>query len=143
MDRIASRKKEVPAAEISAEASTRAVLQKWTELVTGFRAQIAVLNRQDSALFEELSGTECRIANSNMSVAVVVSVDAVAQNIHYVYEPESDQTAVPEGGMLSIRVANNSAELFSADQHLNLDQACRLILEPVLFAEKPLPKTGT
>jgi len=85
------------------------------------------------AEFKQLSDLSCRISNSVAHVAALVTADKSAQTIQYTYEPEDADTAVPEGGVLSLRPTEHWVELYSADQRLTSDQARQLILEPLLF----------
>jgi len=75
----------------------------------------------------------CRISNPAAHIAALVTADMSAQTIQYTYEPESADSAVPEGGVLSLRPSEHWVELYSADQRLTSDQARQLILEPLLF----------
>jgi hypothetical protein len=106
----------------------------WTKLVDGFRQDVEEFQRLNGdAEFKQLSDLSCRISNPHAHVAALVSVDMSAQTIQYTYEPEGADTAVPEGGVLSLRPCEHWVELYSADQRLTSDQARQLILEPLLF----------
>ena len=106
----------------------------WTKLMEGFRQDVEEFQRLNGdAEFKQLSDLSCRISNSAAHVAALVTADMSAQTIHYTYEPEDADTAVPEGGVLSLRPSEHWVELYSADQRLTSDQARQLILEPLLF----------
>jgi hypothetical protein len=106
----------------------------WTKLVDGFRQDVEEFQRLNGqAEFKQLSDLSCRISNPRAHVAALVNVDMSAQTIQYTYEPEDADTAVPEGGVLSLRPCEHWVELYSADQRLTSDQARQLILEPLLF----------
>jgi hypothetical protein len=106
----------------------------WTKLVEGFRQDVEEFQRLNGeAEFKQLSDLSCRISNPRAHVAALVSVDMSAQTIHYTYEPEDADTAVPEGGVLALRPCEHWVELYTADQRLTSDQARQLILEPLLF----------
>jgi hypothetical protein len=106
----------------------------WTKLVDGFRQDVEEFQRLNGdAEFKQLSDLSCRISNPSAHVAALVSADMSAQTIQYTYEPEDADTAVPEGGVLSLRPCEHWVELYSADQRLTSDQARQLILEPLLF----------
>lgn len=108
----------------------------WTKLVDGFRQDVDEFQRLNGdAEFKRLSDLSCRISNPRAHVAALVSVDMSAQTIQYTYEPEDADTAVPEGGVLSLRPCEHWVELYSADQRLTSDQARQLILEPLLFPQ--------
>ncbi len=129
-------------AETQAEATFEArAARKWNSLLTGFE-QDAEEYRQlnGTADFTRLSEFECRISNAASSTAARVTADLSAHTIDYSYEPEAKSTAVPEGGVLSLRDSGNSVDLYSADQRVTAEQARRLILEPLLFPSKPLPQ---
>ena len=106
----------------------------WTKLMEGFRQDVEEFQRLNGdAEFKQLSDLSCRISNPAAHVAVLVTADMEAQTIQYTYEPEDADTAVPEGGVLSLRPTEHWVELYSADQRLTSDQARQLILEPLLF----------
>jgi hypothetical protein len=111
----------------------------WTKLMEGFRQDVEEFQRRNGeAEFKQISDSSCRISNPHAHVAALVSVDMSAQTIQYTYEPEDADTAVPEGGVLSLRPCEHWVELYSADQRMTSDQARQLILEPLLF-----PKAAT
>jgi hypothetical protein len=120
--------------------------QKWSELLSGLEADAKDFSRLGGkANFERVSDTECRISNPAANISAILTEDPSAQLIRYTYKPNVDNVAVPEGGVLTIRVGANSAQLYSADQQLTPEQARRLILEPLLFPSRPsnLEATGT
>jgi RNase H-fold protein (predicted Holliday junction resolvase) len=106
----------------------------WTKLMEGFRQDVEEFQRLNGdAEFKQLSDLSCRISNPRAHVAALVTADMSAQTIQYSYEPEDGDTAVPEGGVLSLRPSEHWVEIYSADQRLTSDQARQLILEPLLF----------
>ena len=108
--------------------------QRWALLTEGFKRDVEEFNRhKGNAAFKQISDSEFRISNPAASTAVIVSADLDAEIIEYHYEPEDENTAVPEDGILTLRKSNRSIDIYSADQKLNSEQARRLILEPVLF----------
>jgi hypothetical protein len=108
--------------------------QRWAHLAAGFKHDVEEFNRhKGNAVFQQISDSKCRISNPAASTAVIVTADLDAQTIEYQYEPEDDNTAVPEDGILTLRKSDRSINIYSADQKLNFEQARRLILEPVLF----------
>ena len=113
--------------------------QTWANLMDGFRQDVEEFKRLNGdAEFKHLSDLSCRISNPAAHVAALVAADMAAQTIQYTYEPEDKDTAVPEGGVLSLRPSDHWVELYSADQRLTSEQARQLILEPLLF---PKPAT--
>ena len=113
--------------------------QTWANLMDGFRQDVEEFQRLNGdADFKKVSDLSCRISNPAAHVAALVSADMEAQTIHYTYEPEDAEIAVPEGGVLSLRPCEPWVELYSADQRLSSEQARQLILEPLLF-----PKAAT
>ena len=111
----------------------------WTKLMEGFRQDVEEFQRLNgNAEFKKISDLSCRISNPHAHVAALVTADMSAQTIQYAYESEDADTAVPEGGVLSLRPSEHWVELYSADERLTSDQARQLILEPLLF-----PKTAT
>ena len=114
--------------------------QTWANLMDGFRQDVEEFQRLNGdADFKQISDLSCRISNPAVHVAALVTADMSAQTIQYAYEPEDADTAVPEGGVLSLRPTEHWVELYSADQRLTSDQARQLILEPLLF---PKPTTS-
>ena len=108
--------------------------QTWTNLMDGFRQDVEEFKRLNGdAEFKQLSDLSCRISNPAAHVAALVAADMAAQTIQYTYEPEDKDTAVPEGGVLSLRPSDHWVELYSADQRLTSEQTRQLILEPLLF----------
>jgi hypothetical protein len=120
--------------------------QKWSELLNGLEEDARDFSRLGGkANFEKVSDTECRITNPAANISAILTEDPSAQMIRYTYTPDVENVAVPEGGVLTLRVSGNSAQLYSADQQLTPEQARRLILEPLLFPSRPsnLEATGT
>ena len=116
----------------------------WSQMKAGFQRDVEEFNTvKGDADFKELSAHEGRISNDAMKIAVVVTADLSAHAIRYQYEPGDEKTAVPEQGVLTMRQSSSGVELYSADERLTSDQARRLILEPLFFANPPLEATGT
>ena len=108
--------------------------QRWALLTEGFKRDVEEFNRhKGNAAFKQISDSEFRISNPAASTAVIVTADLDAEIIEYHYEPEDENTAVPEDGILTLRRSDRSIDIYSADQKLNSEQARRLILEPMLF----------
>jgi len=111
------------------------VEQVWQNMVAGFREDVEEFKRLNGdASFEQDYEFQCHVSNPAAKTTAVVTADITAQTISYTYEPEDEKTAVPEKGILSLRGEGGSMQIFSADQQLTLEQARRLILEPLLFS---------
>src|SRR5262245_31625146 len=110
--------------------------QKWQELVTGLRHDVdEYRSLGGGASLSEGSDLSCRITNGKPSVTALIVADPVAHTVQYTFTSEAGGTAVPEGGVFSLRrSASNGAELYSADQRISTEQARRIILEPLLFS---------
>lgn len=132
------------ASELRFESAER---RKWRELAEGLEKDVKEYERVGgTASFDQASDDKVRVSNPRSGVAVVLTADLDAHMIHYNYEPESERTAVPEGGVLSLRASGGNVEVFSSDQRLSSDDARRLVLEPLLFPRAPLEglePTGT
>jgi hypothetical protein len=122
---------------------TRA-LALWTDLVDGFRHDVEHSPQlTGAATFELRSDSQCRIASGIAQTDILVTLDLEAHTIEYTYQAEDPNTAVPEGGVLTLRAAGSSIDLYSADQKLTTEQVRGLILEPLLSPPQPLKATGT
>jgi hypothetical protein len=123
------------AAEDSFQRKARA---KWASLLGGFQQDVEEFRgNTGKAEFDLSSDTECRISSPQARITVLVIADLAQHAIRYRYEPEDSRTAVPEQGVLTLRASGNSLDVYSADQRLSSDEARKLILEPLLFPEKP------
>ena len=118
---------------------------KWNELLRGIEQDAAEFGRfHKTPDLKQLSDFQYRVSNSELGVALLLTADIPASAIHYEYQAEEKNVAVPEGGFFALRPAPGDVELYSADQHLTTEQARRLILEPLFFPPSvPLQKTGT
>jgi hypothetical protein len=124
---------------------TRAT-QCWQQVAKGFAHDVEEFQGAVGRVqFEQSSEFQCRITNPAAGISVQVSADVPQLAIRYDYRSEGQRAGVPEGGVLTIRDAGRSVELYSADQRLTLEQARKLVLEPVLFPDKSpaLEQTGT
>lgn len=119
--------------------------QKWNELVRGIEQDAEEFGRlHKKPDFKQASDFQYRISNSGIGVALLLTADIPASSIHYEYEAEGKNVAVPEGGFLSLRSVGSGVALYSADQQLTTEQARRLMLEPLFFPPAaPLERTGT
>lgn len=108
--------------------------RKWTELLKELEHDTDEFRRLDGkAEFKQPSQYQCRISNADAGVALLLAADMNAHSIHYEYEAEQKNVAVPEGGFLSLRSGESGVAFYSADEQLTIGQACRLLLEPLLF----------
>jgi hypothetical protein len=120
--------------------------QCWHQVAQGFAQDVREFQSTNgSAHFEQSSEFRCRIANPAAGISVQVLGDMPQLIIRYDYQSEGQRAGVPEGGILTIRDSGRSVELYSADERLTLEQARKLVLEPVLFPNKSeaLEQTGT
>lgn len=119
----------------------------WAALVGGLEHDLEDFKNVGGAgVVQRVNDTECRVSNPRSGIAVRLRADLEAHTIRYDYEPESENTAVPEGGVLTLRAADHAIDLYSADQRLSSVEARRLVLEPLLFPRTPLlglEPTGT
>ena len=113
--------------------------RKWAELIQGLQGDAEEYRRLGGDVaFAQTTDTAWRIANRSAGIAAVLAIDLTAHTIQYTYEPENANTAVPEGGVFSMRrVGPDSAELYSSDQQLTTEQARRMVLESLLFPNPP------
>jgi hypothetical protein len=89
--------------------------QKWSELLNGLEEDARDFSRLGGkANFEKVSDTECRITNPAANISAILTEDPSAQMIRYTYTPDVENVAVPEGGVLTLRVSGNGAQLYSA-----------------------------
>ena len=125
---------------INSQNAERESGRKWSELLTGLKADIKDAARFGSnARFDKVSVTKCRVSNSSANIRLTLVADLASQIIRYTYEPDGKEIAVPEGGVFTLRVSRGVAELYSADQQLTSEQARRLVLDPMLL---PARSTG-
>jgi hypothetical protein len=110
----------------------------WSRFVQGVERDLGAYRQQKgNADLQRVSKFECRVSNPAANTAVTVAADMSDQTIRYAYEPLAKDSAVPEEGILTIRKSGRLLELYSADQRLTLEEARRLILEPLLFPTLP------
>jgi hypothetical protein len=120
--------------------------QCWRRLAQGFAEDVNEFAKLNGTVtFDQPSEFECRISNPAAAIATKILADIPELMIRYDYQSEGQNAGVPEGGVLTIRDAGRSVQLYSADQCLTREQARKLILEPVLFPNKSdaLEQTGT
>ena len=119
--------------------------RKWAELTREIEQDTEEFRRHNGkADFKQQSDFQCRISNGEAGLALVLVADMTAHSVHYHYEAEQKNVAVPEGGFLSLRAVDSDVAFYSADQQVTTEQARRLVLEPLLFPPATsLEKTGT
>jgi hypothetical protein len=113
--------------------------RKWSDLIQGLQRDAEEYERLggDVAL-GQTSENQWRIANTAAGIGSILTFDPGAHTIQYAYEPEKAETAVPEGGVFSMRRAGpDAADLYSSDQRVTPEQARRMVLEPLLFPNPP------
>ena len=136
--RVNSSKQQTGAGPVEAKFEGAAE-KKWNELVNGLDQDVAEFRRLGGeAEFEQASKIQCRVLNASAGIASTITADINAHTIQYTFEAEASKTAVPEGGFFSIRKsARSGAEIYSADQRITIEQARRMVLEPLLFPAPP------
>ena len=119
----------------------------WSELVRGLESDLGEFKSVGGeAAVQQTSDTECRVSNLRSGIAVNLHCELEDHTIRYDYDPISEKIAVPEGGVLTIRLSDHGADIYSADERLTNEAARRLVLEPLLFPRAPLQglePTGT
>lgn len=112
--------------------------QKWEVLLNGFQRDLQEFERGgEVAELQKFSDAQYRITNPAGHISVRVTAGFSDHIFRYNYEQDDKNTPVPEDGVLTLRLSGNVMSIYSADQQLTLEQARRLILEPVLFPTKP------
>lgn len=110
----------------------------WLRLQNGIQQDAEEFKRAGGECdFASLSENQVRVFNSNAKIAAAITADADAGTIEYSYKAESNNVAVPEKGVFTIREHNGSQQLYSADQQVSLRQAREIILQPVFFPDLP------
>ena len=110
----------------------------WERLQSGIQRDAEEFRRAGRACeFERSSDLQVRVLNSAAKVVAVIIADLDGKTIEYSYRAESGDVAVPEQGILTIRQHGASEQLYSSDQPVSLEEARRMILEPVLFPDLP------
>lgn len=123
-------------AEISFEAL---VDLKWKEMVNGLKRDVdEYRSLGGDVILREDSDLVCRITNPTPGVTASVIADPAAHTLQYTFESEAEESAVPEGGFFSLRRgSSNGIDLYSADQRISIEQARRMVLEPLFFPSPP------
>ena len=94
--------------------------------------------------FSQLAGpaevsqvSESELCVRRPPLALVLTADLAGHTIRYDYQSEDTRTAAaPEGGIFTLRLSRyGRADIYSADEPLNDEEARRMLLEPVLFSE--------
>ena len=112
---------------------------KWKELLEGLKRDVEEYRRLGGTVdLVEQSELACRISNQDIGVGALIIADPEAHTVQYTFEPDSEGTAVPEGGFFSMRGSSrHGADLYSADQLVSVEECRRMILEPLLFPAPP------
>lgn len=112
--------------------------QKWEVLLAGFQRDLQEFARGgEVADLQKFSEGQCRITNPAAHISVRLTAEFSDHVFRYNYEQNEKNTPVPEDGILTLRLSGNLMNIYSADQQLTLEQARKLILEPVFFPTKP------
>lgn len=130
-----SRRKPAQAPQASDQARQQAVVNLWLELRDGLQADVNEYNRWGgAAIFDASAGEQVAISDPATGLQVRIEADLPERHLRYQFDAVRDEVPAPEGGFFSIRLSLASqAQLFSADQPLNLEQARRVLVQPVLF----------
>ncbi len=130
-----SRRRPPQAPQASDQDRQQAVANLWLELREGLQADINEYNRLGGAAIFDATGVE-QVAVSDPATGLQVRIEAGIRDRHvrYNFDAVREEVPAPDGGFFSIRPSPaGQAELFSADQALTLDEARRVLLQPVLF----------
>ncbi|PYX78988.1 MAG: hypothetical protein DMG70_29495 [Acidobacteria bacterium] len=112
--------------------------RKWAEFLNGLLRDVEEYRELGGEAAVRKRKNQCRISNPSAGIAAMIAVDPEAHTIQYTYEAEQENTAVPEGGFFSMRRSRLAGvDLYSADQRITLDEARRMVLEPLLFPNPP------
>lgn len=130
-----SRRRPPQAPQATDQARQQAVANLWLELREGLQADINEYNRWGGTAIFDATGVE-QVAVSDPATGLQVRIEAGIRDRHVRYEFDAvrEEVPAPDGGFFSIRLSPaGHAELFSADQALTLEEARRVLLQPVLF----------
>jgi hypothetical protein len=112
--------------------------REWAEFLNGLERDVDEYRELGGEASVRRRNNECRILNPSAAVTATLRFDPEAHTIQYTYQAEQEETAVPEGGFFSMRRSRlPGVDLYSADQRITLDQARRMVLEPLLFPNPP------
>ena len=113
----------------------RAADALWMELRDGLQADVNEYNRcGGAAIFDTSGGEDVVVSEPAYGLQLRIQADLLSRNLRYDFLALRENVAAPEGGFFSIRFSTTAQpELFSADQPLTLEQARRVLLQPVLF----------
>ncbi|HEX6906330.1 MAG TPA: hypothetical protein VF154_06970 [Terriglobales bacterium] len=130
-----SRRRPAGSVQNTGVAQQQAVANLWQELRDGLQADVNEYNRWGgAAVFEAPDRQQVAISEPTTGLQVRLQADLPDLHLRYEFQATREDVPAPEGGFFSIRVSPSSrADLFSADQPLNCEQARRVLLQPVLF----------
>jgi len=125
--------------EPAPEDFTVAAAERWRKLGTELQADVAEFNsRQPGADFGQSGENAFRVTNINAGLELLLTADFDNHTVRYGYSALNRHVSIPEGGMLSMRQSNTgSVEFYSADERLTSEETRQVLLEPMLFPEKP------
>ena len=135
LERVAELHAEKP----SKEQVSKSVLRWWDQLGAGLNEDVErMLRRGLNAEFLQPAPICYEVRNGEAGLVLAVELDADARTVHFDYRSESDHTAAPEGGFLSLRCGGGSRIVaYYADQEMTPDRILRTLLKPVLFPAEP------
>jgi hypothetical protein len=130
---------ELHAGQPAEEQLSQNILQWWEQLGAGIREDVERVRRRDlDAEFSQPHSTCYEVRNPQAALILAVELDPGAHTVHFDYRSESEHTAAPEGGFLSLRPrGSNRIAAFYADQEMTPDRILRTLLKPVLFPAEP------
>ena len=116
-------------------AQQQAAANLWQELHESLQADVNEYNRWGgTASFDAPDRQQVAISEPTTGLQVRIQAELPDRHLRYEFQATRDDVPAPEGGFFSIRISpTGQAELFSADQPLNCEQARRVLLQPVLF----------
>ena len=112
----------------------QAALKHWQDLGVELRADVEAFNRRGGAAsFSQIGPNEYRVSNPSSGLEVTIVADPYDHMVRYDFGQTGGASAgVPEGGILSMRVADAGVQFYSSDQPVTAQEARSLLLDPVL-----------
>ena len=130
-----ARRRPAASGQRSDVAQQQAAANLWQELHESLQADVNEYNRWGgTAIFDAPDRQQVAISEPTTGLQVRIQAELPDRHLRYEFQATRDDVPAPEGGFFSIRISPaGQAELFSADQPLNCEQARRVLLQPVLF----------
>lgn len=130
-----ARRRPAPSGQSSDVVQHQALANLWQELHDGLQGDVNEYNRWGgAAIFDAPDRQQAAISEPSTGLQVLIHADLPDRHLRYEFQSTRGDVPAPDGGFFSIRLSpSGQAELFSADQPLNCEQARRVLLQPVLF----------